>query len=439
MGALGSQNSLGGVLRRWRESRGVTMSRLAETAGVSRMTLHRWEAGSVQPRLPELEAVLQSLGIPLEERRSTIALINAPRAVAQVRAALAFPADEEGDAAGQPLWAAGGDLLRALRRRRGLTQRQVATRMKVTQSAVACWERSKSQPPEGRLAELLEFLGALPEESHALTGGRLLAAPALGVTQESAEAELSALKQSMNQGETRLMDLRFLTLEARLQSCLAGDAGARFLLADAYRTHGRWLWWRGRLQEAQRCAVNALELLPFTAKGDVALSLLFDAIHIAGGAIAARNTPAASRTAIRYIHYWLPLAERPEDAALLYRDFADYLIRDGRRESAIEYASRSREAAERTQQPEQIALSQYNAACTLMQVGRGGEALNLLRTEELEVPIQNLNEAMMWCETLISVKEFAEATRWLERAYRLIVRHDLTHLKSRADAAAKRL
>src|SRR5689334_16001146 len=75
----------GAYLRQQRTGRGMTLEQVASSAQVSRRTLMRWEAGATLPRLPELEAVLQALGVTAIQRRHALGLIEASRAVLLLR------------------------------------------------------------------------------------------------------------------------------------------------------------------------------------------------------------------------------------------------------------------------------------------------------------------------------------------------------------------
>src|SRR5579871_1976173 len=102
---------IGGFLRELRTARQLSLSQLAQRADVSRRTLIYWEAGTYQPSLPELEAVLNALQTTAEQREYAVAQIGAPRAMQRLRAesGVVRLAEEIG-----PI-PSGGDLLRALR------------------------------------------------------------------------------------------------------------------------------------------------------------------------------------------------------------------------------------------------------------------------------------------------------------------------------------
>src|SRR5579862_2029450 len=108
---------VGTLIREMRTAGGWTLGRLAQKAGVSKATLSQWESGARQPRIVELEAVLETLDASLPQRAQGLAHIEAPRALRRLRNA------EETAGLGPPPTA--GDLLHAMRLRRGYTQEQV--------------------------------------------------------------------------------------------------------------------------------------------------------------------------------------------------------------------------------------------------------------------------------------------------------------------------
>ena len=72
--------TIGVFLRGLRKSQGATMETAALRAGIHRVTLHRWETGRAQPRLPELDALLGALEAGPKQRQAAVALVDAPRA-----------------------------------------------------------------------------------------------------------------------------------------------------------------------------------------------------------------------------------------------------------------------------------------------------------------------------------------------------------------------
>jgi len=122
--------TVGGQIKGLRQSRGLSLRQLARAAGVSAVTLSRWEAGRNLPGTQELGAVLRELEANGVQKRLILRQMQTPRAVLQLRSL-------DGTSAFTPL---GGDLLWAMRQRRGWTQAETARVAGVTQAQVARWE-----------------------------------------------------------------------------------------------------------------------------------------------------------------------------------------------------------------------------------------------------------------------------------------------------------
>src|SRR5262249_31755714 len=180
-------------------ARQFSLRALSARSGVGKSTLSGWETGTSQPCIPELGRVLDALGVPLEQRHQVLCLVDAPRGLRGLRAAL--PRDAASEAALRVPVA--GHLLRAMRRRSRLSLDQVARRLKVRPSTVSRWETGESAPPAERLGALLDLLGAQAAERSALAGRRRSLSPggeAAASLQELAE-RLEAISRRMGRGE----------------------------------------------------------------------------------------------------------------------------------------------------------------------------------------------------------------------------------------------
>ena len=143
-------DTAGGILRQWRQARGISLNGLAQKAGIGKATLSAWENDRAQPRLTELAAACDALNLTAGERQEILRRLDAPRAVQVLR---------QSEAGSPPV---GGDLLRAMRLRQGRTQRDVAGQIGVSQATLAKWERSDDWPAAERLQALCLVLRAHP-------------------------------------------------------------------------------------------------------------------------------------------------------------------------------------------------------------------------------------------------------------------------------------
>ncbi len=115
----------------------MTMAQTAERAGLHRTTLHRWEKGQAQPRLSELAALLSALEVSEPQKRSALSLMDAPRAARMVWQEVMQIAAQTGVSA----MPHGGDLLRAIRMRQGLSLEEAARPVGVTGGTLRRWEK----------------------------------------------------------------------------------------------------------------------------------------------------------------------------------------------------------------------------------------------------------------------------------------------------------
>ena len=147
-----TRQRLAALLREQREGRGLTLRQAAGRAEIAPSTLSRWESGACAPRVPELQSLLDALGVHGDETLRILASLDVPRAARAIRAR---------EEAGAP---SGGALLRALRRRADRSLVEVARHLGVAPSTVSRWEASSSHPSPAALEVLLGWFGASEEE-----------------------------------------------------------------------------------------------------------------------------------------------------------------------------------------------------------------------------------------------------------------------------------
>src|SRR5689334_20442453 len=111
----------------------MSLGALSLKSGVHIATLSRWESGR-QPRWTEFEAVLDALVVPGSERTELFQWIDKVESLRRIQ----HPTGTL-----PPLR---GDLLRAMRHRKGFTQSEVARRLNITQGMLAKWEKSEDWP-----------------------------------------------------------------------------------------------------------------------------------------------------------------------------------------------------------------------------------------------------------------------------------------------------
>jgi transcriptional regulator with XRE-family HTH domain len=432
--------SLGTLLRQMRTSRQISLQGVAAKAGLARSTVNRWERDTHEPRLPELMAVLDALGASKDQREQALIRIRAPRAAQQLRQQAPACAGA-GVQAGAWVHSLGGNgaLLRAMRRRAGLSQQQVAEHLGVRRHTLSRWEAGEWSPPPERWDPLLSLLQAYPQERAALLEGHLSAAAALSPSADTAldtlEAHLRQITDSpFDAAQEPLKDLAYRMLEARLAPAASrGGAAARDLLIQTYGWHGQWLSNLERHGDAAWYAERVLEAVPKHA--------LPNPLCLRAATVAARSAVYGGRCLTpgrgqRLLQRWIPFARWPEFEAWIYGDIGLYLGMQGQVGPALEWAARSCEVAQRCQNRGELRLRRFDRARLLMQAGHAREALVLLPTDEAEHPRQRAREARVWSDVLLAVGETAAAQEWLAQAQALLAAHELLNVADLPDLPA---
>ncbi len=445
------EGGCGALLRELRQSRRMSLGQLAERAVVAKSTVSRWEAGAYQPRLPELEAVLTALQASPSQRVEAMGRVQAPRAVGRLQGELAGrqpgPAGADAPVEDAGLLPAGGDLLRAMRHRRGLSQEQVAAQLQVRPSAVSYWEQSKTMPAPDRLATLFDLLGAQPEERAFMRDGRRFLAPPLQATAASLdllEQTLQTLRNEVYAGESRAIDLRFLVLQsqlaplARFPGKQSGRA-ARVLLTRVLAHYAEWLSWGNRRREAFRAADRAVEILQEDGGPLHTTRALPLAVHVLAAVTRQKDAPVSAAQAVELLQRWLSLGPDPGWENFLYRELADHAVDAGAIDSALSFSSRAQSAAEQMGEERAIRTSRKVRVRVLTRLGRYQEALALLPAEENPVPVSGCFEALDRADVLLGLEERDEAQWWVARAYELTSAYGCYHLRPRVDELARQL
>jgi transcriptional regulator with XRE-family HTH domain len=364
----------------------------------------------------ELEAVLTALGASDLERALAWQQLNAPRAV---RVITTQPMSSVLPARAAPI---GGELLKAMRRRRGWTLEQVALHLGVTVSTVSRWERSESWPTEEQLSRLCRMLGANEAEHAALQGGRgvLNWLPFPAASASDLAALLEALRTHQMPIEPALMELVYLCIEGciwQLVGCGKAQVG---LLLDAYAYHCRWLVEQARLQEAQQPACRALRLFE---RVHSMRPHWFGVLHALAKGTAELGSRPSPLEGVAFLQRWLPPAERhaPEYEAWFLRDIAEYLSFSRYRADA-ETARRLAQQKSQPWRPEDPNVSLSNAM-VLVNQGRSEEALKVLSTtpglewDANDSIQQHINESFVWIRALEGCGCRSEAMLWRERLH----------------------
>jgi transcriptional regulator with XRE-family HTH domain len=410
--------SVGTLLWGLRHSARLTLGELARRSGVSKATLSRWESGERLPRIPELEAVLSALNTDSSQRSHLLAAIEAPRAVRHLRHTAVVPPPTT------------GELLRALRHRKGWSPERLASVLKVSRVSVVRWEHGERIPSNEQIQAICYALSAREDELIAMTCGRLRTSRPTGpATIEDIELTLRGLKFGLYRG---MEELVLWTLERQAWELLAHIPTVLPLLAEVYllnghhnSVHRRWS-----------------EIPAFTDKASALMGDLPEYPHLrirveilrATAAVYEMTTPY-TRRGLYILSSVLELAkEQPEYHAWVLSDMANYLEMEGQIGSALELSVKAVSVAEMAENPIEFHLRRMDYGDQLIRAGRSADALRVLPTAELIGPEALLVQA----EAEYHVGNLSEAANLLQQAIELIERKKLPHLRSRANALAAR-
>lgn len=437
----GEAVSLGQHISHWRRQKGLTIGQLALRSGVSKASLSRWEAGLVQPRIRELEAVLDVFKLPEAIRVAAFSCLGAPRAARRIASSTSTdsPVRTPSNCPFGELPRT-GELLRAMRVRTGFTQMEVATLVGVQQSSVTRWETSVESPTLEHLQALCTLLEATIEEREALARGPVIQ-PTLGVRVNLEEVSWrhQQLLENAVFGAQNDADLAFFQLEADLWPSAQKSVPSLALLFHVYSSHARFLTWRRRYAESDRYisilkrldVINALSQNGFFVPAQTGFILDAEPSMRLGRA----STQAAVQTLIQYE----PLFTELEHRAWLLMTIAEGLATLGRREEALVFASRG------TATPLADGQSRIEDPATLLfrasiynRLGAPASALtNLGRiTTQILTPAQRISQEVIRATALNALSDRPAASDAVRRGYTLLETYGTIGYKASLDTIA---
>lgn len=425
--------TLGNYLRQLRLAAAFSMNQLAQKAQISQSTISRWEADKNRPSIQELESVLSALGASELQTKYALTKLNAPRAVMRLK-------ETQGDLL---LWGnrapAYGDLLRAMRLRKGWTLDECARLIGVQKSAVSRWENSDALPSSDHLHALCHALGAHPREMIALTSGHVHLhtwEPPLRSC-DGFDARLGALQEDVWHGERDLMDLRFLSLQAQLRHATDRLPMAENLLSKTFTTYSQWLSFEGRIAESERYAYRALNRVQKEIRQEPfwiwnVQSIVRSLQHKQGrkGAV----------QAVRLLQEWLPIAHSWANYEIwLMRGLSEVLSHLGQGEEAAQVSQQAYERAHYLDNQGEFNHARNDHAQVLIQAGKAAQAMEILPTDIGQVPLQQIQNALIWAWAYIGVEKWKEAEQWLSQAYQVVDQQGVWRFRSSIDEVALKM
>jgi transcriptional regulator with XRE-family HTH domain len=413
------------------------MEQAAQQAGIHRATLDRWEKGRAQPRLSELGWLLGVLDASAQQKHNALGLMDAPRATRLVCQEVTRIAEQSGMAA----LPHGGDLLHALRMRRGVSLEEAASRVQVTGGTLRRWEKMEVWPALELLHRLCYALEAHEEEIVALTVGRFSQRPRFEKTSlEALQERLSQmrrLERSLPGGDP-LFELACLELEADAWPLALRSGAGKQLLIEIYAHHLHRLSLRERLVEAGSVAERAMELMTDTLKPT---RFWMYPVFVSARASVFRGEHPTPKRGLKILRSWLSATHWPDMQAWLLADMAKYLGVSGEPEVALTVAEQACRIAENTGNPVELILRRWDKASLLLQAGRPAEALAIVeeRADIEDLPSERIDISLLRAEAYLGIGDRTQAHDWLQRALMDIDTYHIEYKRPRAEKLAVQL
>lgn len=437
----------GSFLRTLRKKRSLSVVQVAQVTGLHRATLYRWERGETLPRLTELASILNGLGASREERRQATARMEAPRARTLVQSQFARMAKRAGVGA----MPHGGDLLRAMRLRRGMTLDAIALRIGVTSGTLRRWERGDTWPSASQLHQLCFALGANEAELASLTCGEFsrwslatqmttTSDTATGQAAERAFAErLDRVQQTLCNPPFDLQDLELLALRSQAWRFATHSTTGLDLLARVYRMIYSYMGVRDRHSEAVAAAEQYLALFPERPRqGPHQSSWVLTQSYLVRDRIYAQERPASKRS-VEDLHRVSDLIEGKWQQVITLAMMAAVLQHQDAHDEALQASEKAFLVAEQTMIAEHVTWHRGEWGTRLIRAGRYEQGLALLSTGH-PGDWYRLVETSLWkAEAYLGMGEYREAQSSLTQAQSDLTRYEMTPLQSRLNALQAQL
>ena len=430
------QTTFGQYLRELRKRQGLTQNKLAQMAQVSPRTLTYWESDSFTPREQELKAALDALKISPQEEARLLGM-TAGRGEKMFRENVTLTQS----LSNMPLPGA-GDLLAALRVRKGLPRRETASLLGVSESTLGRWENNRIEIPDSILPQAQTVLKASQREIKALRNRLTLPLEDDGgafslARYERQAAEFAARRFLTGVGVT---DLDALALQRRFWLQAMEYPEARKPLARVTRDYAVWLVSQNRRGEVRQQAQYALNFYSKEPQTDASLAGVLNLLSWCE-AFGPQRKP---HLGAKLFQSWLPRLTHPENQIHALADVSLYTAMSGDAELAIRYFRQACRVCEGLREATEAVLHylQITFARLLLLEGKPQEAcaaLAPLVSDTESVPADmNLNHALIITEILLSAGERSRAEMWLRSIYSRLEGLEMALYLKKADALAER-
>ncbi len=426
--------SLGAALYDMRTASGYSLGKLALKAGVSKAALSQWESEKRHPRVNELEAVLNALDTPLPQRTLILSHIEEPRGLRRLKqtstdSALATPPSR-------------GDLLRAMRIRKGWTQDRAAECVGVGRTAIVRWESGDRNPSNEQMLSLCFALGAKEAEVIALTSARGLGPSAqLEALPNARKAEwieqrLQDVFWQRDPDSSNLWELEFLILEREAWALAVQDEKARALLSQVYAYHSERFRSLERCSEAAPLARRALALVRRQAEEP---HFILRAAIVAAWVAVNSGSQISPERGVQLLRQWVNSSTNPDYVAWMLSDLSKYLMLAGYTDESLDLAKRAAFQAAESENPAEQYLRQMDHSRLLLQAGLPHGALSRLPEPTEITPAQYASDLLFHAEAHLCAGNRNDAHDWILRARSVVDLHSIEQERNKLAALSQRL
>jgi transcriptional regulator with XRE-family HTH domain len=437
------QASLGHRLRALRKAKRFTQAKLAERAQISERSIVYWETDRHLPRRHELQALLNTLEVSFPDQ-------------AQLLLALTHSSRKNPVPCGNilqqtlpntPLPGA-GDLLRALRARRGVSREEEAQTLGVAVTTWWRWENHRTAIPLAMLPRIRTLLQASAGENQALESRMALPLDDSPVPLEQAQEWPLLFARGRNAYGAETVDLDAFALQRKLWLLHMTYPEARTLFARVSLDYSAWLLGQNRLAEATAQAQQALRLYAQDADPELSIAGPLNILSLCASLAPGDEMavfPTKPERGLRLLNRWLPQISHPFAQGMVLSDAGLYAAEGEMFDLTERYFDAARSVLTRVGE-EQAALHLYlrvSYAKALLFQRRPVEAVNALPFPIPDpadtVPGDDPFQFLIYVRFLLALGERHKAEKWLSNIYAHLTQREFPRLRTIADSLQRQL
>ena len=418
--------------RELRKKYGFTQTRLAEKSGISARTIIYWEASEREPRLVELETVLDVLNATKAEHRECLQRLQTPRSIRALQEIA-----QENSPAEIGLLPHQGDLLKTLRVRRGWDASTLANEMGVHLTTIMRWESQTIFPNADDLLRMCKLLHSPAAETEMLLKRQLISPPVFPAdfSPDFWQERIRAFEKETNNRDNALIDLHALTLRRELWPLAAKKPEVQKFLAELNAHYAQWLLLHSRKAEASRFALSTLNIM---SKQFAPEAFCAKALHCL--AVTAIEKPVRTpEQGYRVLKQWASYFTQAELQIPIYAFMAETASQAGRHETAEQWMAKTTAAADRTNTLADAQQVDRMRARIYTRIGRVEEALQLLPPIPKDDLVERLILTCLWTNGLRKAGEKNAAATHLSQLYSDIATHHAVLFRPYADELASEI